>query len=158
MSEQIQLQARALKQVKELPRGIRRRGSSYVAYLTRPDGTYEKRSLGNISLGLAVKQRAKWQLEMAEGKYVKKVPRREHVTFGVIADAMLEQSKRYKRSWATDAGCVKRMKEWWKDSFADEITTKMIDDKLYENVAPRELAGPKRQATNTEWSCRRFSR
>lgn len=77
--------------------------------------------------------------EIAEGRYIKRVPRVERVLFSVIADKALEYGKNYKRSWDTDAGRIKRMKEWWGHRLAESITTQEINEKLFENVAPRGL-------------------
>lgn len=124
---------------RELPRGIRRRGSGYVAYLTHADGSTERRSIGNVTLKMAEQQRQIWMREIAEGRYIKKVPRVERVLFSAIADKALEYGKTYKRSWDTDASRIKRMKDWWGRRFADSITTQEINQKLFENVSPRGL-------------------
>jgi integrase len=121
----------------KLPRGIRYRGTSFVAYLTHPDGRAERRTIGNVTLKMAAEQRAHWQREITEGRYIKKVPRVEHVAFGEIARTALEHANKYKRSWDTDAGRIRRMLEWWGDRTADSITTSEIDERLFENVAPR---------------------
>ncbi|MGD0955578.1 MAG: site-specific integrase [Candidatus Acidiferrales bacterium] len=105
--------------------------------MTHPDGRGERRTIGNVTLKTAIQQRTIWQRELTEARYVKKVPRVERRSFAAIADAALEYAKKFKRSWDTDAGRIKRMKEWWGSRLADEITTAEVDARLYENVAPR---------------------
>ncbi len=125
------------KKDNELPRGLRKRNGSYVAYLTHPDGHGERRAIGNVSEKMAIQQRQIWMRELAEAKYVKKVSRRERPTFAVIADAALERAKKYKRSWDTDAGRIGRMKEWWGDRIAEEIDEAEIEEKLSKGVTPK---------------------
>jgi integrase len=124
---------------KKLPRGIRRRGNSLVIYLTHPDGKAERRSLGNISLKTAIREREILQRQIEEGRYVKPVPRIDRVSFAMIADAALDHAKKYQRSWDADEGAIKRLKGWWGTRMADEITTDEINDRLYQNTAPRGL-------------------
>lgn len=135
MTEEHPKSARRKKE--KLPRGIRRRGGSLVVYLSFPDGHAERRSVGNLSVKMAKQQREIWQREITEGRYIQKVPRVERVPFSVIATKAVEYAENYKRSWDTDAGRVKRMKEWWGNRPADSITTQEIDQKLLENVSPR---------------------
>ena len=120
----------------KLPRGIRRRGNSLIIYLTHPDGHVERRSLGMVTVKFAKAQRVIFQREIAEGKYLKPVPRVERVLFSEIADKALKHAENYKRFWDSDTSRVKRPKEWWGDRFADEITTEAINDKFLENMAP----------------------
>jgi len=121
----------------KLPRGIRRRGSSLVIYLTHPDGHAERRSLGNVSLKTAIREREVEQRKIEEGRYVKPVPRVNRVLFSGIVDAALEHAKNYKRCWNADSVRGKVLKTWWGVRPADSITTQEIDAKLLENVGPR---------------------
>ncbi len=125
------------KSTDRLPRGIRRRGDSLVIYLTHPDGSAERRSLGNVSIGTAVREREIEQRKIEEGKYVKKVPRVAMVLFSDIADKALEHAKNCKRCWNADAVRGRLLKKWWGDRPADSITTQEIDAKLLENVGTR---------------------
>jgi integrase len=123
----------------ELPRGIRRRGKAIVVYLTHPDGRAERRSLGNVTVKLAEKLRAKFQLEITEGKYVKPAPRADLVSFKSIADAMVAHSKLHKRAWDGDEQRAKVFVEWWGAMPAAELTPVMIAEKLNANLAPNGL-------------------
>src|ERR1700722_10326426 len=111
-----------------LPRGIRPRPNSpsLYAFLTHPDGTREFRSIGIVTPKFAATQRAIWEREIEEGKYIKKVPRVERVLFETIADAFLDHARSYHRFWDSTESRVKRFKEWWKGLAANEITTTMI--------------------------------
>jgi integrase len=121
----------------KLPRGIRRRERSLEVYLTFPDGHAERRSLGNVSVKMATQQREIWQREIAEGRYVKKVPRPKKVLFRELADLVLEHSKNFKRAWDADAGRIAKMKEWWGNRLAASITAEQINEQLLANVSPR---------------------
>ena len=123
----------------KLPRGIRRRGDSLVVYLTFPGGHAERRSVGNVSVKMANQQREIWQREIAECRYIQKVPRVDRVSFAAIADAALDHAKKYQRSWDADEGAIKRLKGWWGIRMADEITTDEINDRLYQNTTSRGL-------------------
>lgn len=131
---------RSVKRKKaKLPRGIRRRGNSLVVYLTFPDGHAERRSLGNVSVGMAQEQRRVWQREIKEASYIKKVPRPEPVepiSFSQIGDKEVERSKNYKSEWATDDSRVKLLKEWWGRRPADSLSSEEIEAKLLKNMAP----------------------
>jgi len=118
----------------KLPRGIRKRGDSYVVYLTHPDGREEKRSCGVVSRKFAIDQRAIWRREIAEGKYSKPVARKQIVTFAAIADAAVQHAKDYQRTWDADTGRAEVCKEWFAGGSAVSITTAMIDAKLLERV------------------------
>jgi integrase len=122
-----------------LPRGIRRRGSSLIAYLTHPDGKFELRSIGNVSLECAKQQRAVWQRELAESKYIKPKPRTDLVLFSDICDKAVEYYKNYTRCWDAAESRVARFKQWWPGRTAESITTQEIDAQLLANVAPRGL-------------------
>jgi integrase len=130
----VRKQAKAKEQ---LPRGIRRRGHSLIVFITHPDGRSERRSLGNVTLKFAKEQRSIWQREIAEGRYVKKVPRTERPLYSVIADKALEHAKNYKRCHDADQSRIELMKLWWGDRLADSITTEEIDAKLLETRKAR---------------------
>lgn len=122
-----------------LPRGIRRRGSSLYVYLTHDDGKPELRSIGNVSVECAKQQRAIWQREIAESKYVKPKPRTDLALFADICDRALDYYKNYTRGWDAAEGRIARFKEWWKGRTAESITTQEIDEVFLANVAPRGL-------------------
>jgi len=122
-----------------LPRGIRRRGSSLVAYLTKNDGSFELRTIGMVSLECAKRQRAIWQREIEESRYIKPKPRTDLVLFSDICDAAVTYFKNYTRSWDAIESRVARFKEWWPGRTAESITTEEIDAMLLANVAPRGL-------------------
>lgn len=126
-----------------LPRGIRRRGTSLVAYLTKTDGSFELRTIGNVSLKCAKRQREIWQREIEENKYVKPKPRTDLVLFSDIADKALEYYKNYTRAWDACEGRIARFKEWWPNRTAESITTEEINAQLLANVAPRGLGWTK---------------
>jgi integrase len=119
-------------------RGIGRRGKSFQVYLTHEDGRVERRSMKNVTLKMAIKQRVVWQREIEEGKYIKKVPRAARILFSAIADKAVEHAKNYKRVWDADEGRLKLMKEWWSGKYADEISTPEIDAKLLETMRARK--------------------
>jgi integrase len=123
----------------KLPRGIRRRGSSLVAYLTKNDGSFELRSIGNVSLKCAKRQREIWQREIEESRYVKPKPRTDLVLFSDICDKALEYYKNYTRAWDACETRIARFKEWWPGRTAESITTEEINTQLLANVAPRGL-------------------
>lgn len=133
---------------KRLPRGIRQRGSSLYAYLTLPDGKFELRSIGHVTLKLAKQQRAIWQREIEEGKYVKPKPRTDLVLFSDICDRAIEYHKNYTRGWDRIESHIARFKEWWPNRTAESITDTVIDAKLLANVT-----GPKKwsEATSNEY-------
>ena len=132
-----------------LPRGIRRRGNSLVVFLTHPNGTKERRSIGNVSLGMAKEQRAIWQRELKEGRYLKPKPRTDMVMFSDICDKAVQYRKNYTRSWDAIESHVARFKEWWTNRTAESINTKEIDAKLLANVAPNGLKWS--QTTSNEY-------
>lgn len=55
-----------------LPRGIQRRGDSLVVVFALADGKIERRSLGPVSVGYAKEQRAIYQRQVREGRYIPK--------------------------------------------------------------------------------------
>ena len=118
----------------KLPRGIRRRGNSLYVYLTFPDGNFELRSLGAVSLQTAKTQRAIWEREIAESRYVKP---KERVPFEDICTRALEYFRNYTRGWDRAECHIARFKEWFADRTADSITTGEIDEHLLANLAPR---------------------
>jgi integrase len=120
----------------KLERGIRRRGKSLVIYLTHPDGHIERRSLGNVTPAFAKNQRIIFQREIAEGKYLKPVPRTEQILFKTIADKAVEHSRRYKRTWDSDEQRSRVFIDWWGHRPADSLTADEIGAKLTENLAP----------------------
>jgi hypothetical protein len=123
----------------KLPRGIRRRGNSLVVYLTFPDGHAERRSLGNVSVGMAKEQRHVWQREIKEGRYIKRAPRPEPVepvSFSQIADKEVERARNYKSEWATDESRVRLLKEWWGGRPASSVSPDEIEARLLKNMAP----------------------
>jgi integrase len=122
-----------------LPRGIRRRGPSLVAYLTFPDGSFELRTIGRVTLKRAKRVRELWQQEIEEGKYVKPKPRTDLVLLSDICDRALDYYKNYTRGWDRISGHVARFKEWWPNRTAESITATEIDAQLLANVAPRGL-------------------
>jgi integrase len=122
-----------------LPRGIRRRGSSLVAYLTKTDGAFELRTIGNVTLKCAKRQREIWQREIEENKYVKPKPRTDLILFSDICDRALEHYKNYTRCWDAAESRIARFKDWWPNRTAESIDTKEINAKLLANVAPRGL-------------------
>lgn len=123
----------------QLPRGIRRRGLSLVAYLTLPDGQCELRTIGNVSLKCAKTQREVWQREIQESRYIQKKPRTDLVPFSDIADKALQYYKDYTRCWDAAEGRIKVFKEWWSGRTAESIGTEEINAQLLANVAPRGL-------------------
>ena len=128
---------RSIKTKRRLPRGIRKRGNSYVAYLTHSDGRAERRTIGNVTLKVAEQQRQIWMREITEGRYLKKLPRARAALFREIADLVLEKAKLFKRSWDADAGRIAKMKQWWGYLPINSITTEQIDEQLLANVTPR---------------------
>lgn len=128
-----QVETRPVKR-EELPRGLRRRGNSYYAFLTGANGKGFLRSIGNVSLAAAVRQRAAWAREIVEGKYEKRAARVNQVTVAEIADKELEYTKKFNRGWYSDRIVNRLAKEWWGDRPAAEISTEEIDRKLSDNV------------------------
>jgi len=124
---------------KKLPRGIRRRGTSLVAYLTHPSGRIEIRSMGAVTIKTAIQQRQIWMREIAETRYVKPKPRTDLILFSEICDRAIQYRKDYTRSWDAIEGRVAKFKEWWPGRTAESITTQEIDAMLLANVAPRGL-------------------
>lgn len=118
----------------KLPRGLQRRGNSIIACFTHPDtGWVERRSLGNISVAVAKEQRAIWRREIRERRYVKPVPRIERVKFAEIADLeTADAKKREVRHLDTTIGRVGKLKEWWGERYADEISLEEIENKFRE--------------------------
>lgn len=127
---------RTARKNEKLPRGIRRRKNSLVVFLTHADGHGERRSVGNISVKMATQQRDIWQRAIAEGRYLKKVPRVEPVAFSIIADKAVENFKIFTRSWDATEGRVKLFKEWWGNREANTLTTEEIQRKLLEKTRP----------------------
>ena len=123
----------------KLPRGIRRRGSSLYAYLTLPDGRFQLRAIGNVTVKMAEQQRQIWQREITENKYIKPKPRTDLVLFADICDKAVQHFKDYTRAWDAVQGRVARFKEWWPGRTAESITTAEIDAALLANIAPRGL-------------------
>jgi len=148
---------RPMMRNEKLPRGIRRRPNSpsLYAFLTHPDGTREFRSIGTVTPKFAANQRAIWQREIMEGRYVKKVPRVEKVLFGTIADNFLTHAQNYHRFWDSTASRVSRLKGWWKGRTADSITTAEVDAQFLANVAPRGLKW--NETTSNEYRCTLFA-
>jgi integrase len=120
-----------------LPRGIRRRGHSLYAFLTHEDGQGELRVVGNCTVKFAQSQREKWQREILENKYIKKVPHAASVKFSDICDKAETYYKDRTRCWDAIECRVKRFKEWWGDRKAESITKQEIEERLFANVAPR---------------------
>jgi len=118
----------------KLPRGIRQRGNSLVAYLTKTDGSFVLRTIGNVSLKCAKRQREVWQREIEENKYIKPKPRTDIVLFSDICDRAVEHDKVYTRSWDAMEGRVKVFKEWWPNRTAESILSDEVEAKLRENV------------------------
>jgi integrase len=123
----------------QLPRGLRRRGNSLVAYLTKTDGSFELRTIGNVSLKCAKRQLEVWQREIEESRYVKPKPRTDLVLFSDICDKAIEHFKNYTRAWDAIESRVKRFKEWWPNRTAESIGTSEINAQLLANVALRGL-------------------
>jgi integrase len=121
---------------RQLPRGLRKRGRSFVAFLTHPDGRKERRTIGNVSLSTAIAQRQIWLREIAEGRYIKPVPRTDQTTFKSIAEKAVEHSKRHKRCWDGDEQRAKIFIGWWGGRPADSLTPDEIDRKFTENLDP----------------------
>jgi integrase len=136
------------REMKTTYTGVQRRGNMFVAYLTHNDGSRERRSCGKVTEKTAILTRNKWALEIAEGKYIKPIPRKSIVTFEAIADKAVEYAKNYQRTWDADCGRAKITKEWWGKLPASEITTEMIDAKLLDCVTNGRLdaATQKRRA------------
>jgi len=120
----------------KLERGVRRRGNALVIYLTHPDGRIERRSLGNVTPTFAKKQRIVFQRQIAEGRYLKPVPRTELVLFKTIADKAVEHSQRHKRCWDADKQRAGVFTAWWGSRPAESVTADEIEKKLTENLAP----------------------
>jgi integrase len=131
----------------KLPRGVRRRAGSIQIYLTHPDGRVERRSLGRVTVRFAVQQREIFMRDIAEGKYLKPVPRVDRILFSAVADKALEHAQNYKRFWDGDASRIRLLKEWWGDRFADSITTDEINAKLLECMRERGWS----EATSNEY-------
>lgn len=123
-----------------LPRGVRRRGRSLVIYLTHPNGDIERRSLGKVTPKFAEQQRMIFEREIAEGRYLKPVPRTDQVLFSTICDQAIEHYKNYARCWDAVSQRSKVLKEWWGSRPADSITTQEINDKLLQNTGTRGLS------------------
>jgi integrase len=123
----------------KLPRGIRRRGKKLYAYLTFPDGTFQLRVIGNVTVDFAETQRRIWEREIDESRYVKPKPRTDLVSFADICDRAVEHYKNYTRAWDGIEGRVAVFKQWWPGRMAESITTEEIDAQLLANVAPRGL-------------------
>ncbi|MFZ1975490.1 MAG: site-specific integrase [Candidatus Acidiferrales bacterium] len=130
----------------QLPRGIRRRGPSLVAYLTKADGSFELRTIGNVSLKCAKRQREVWQREIEENKYVKPKPRTDLVLLSDICDKAVQYFKDYTRAWDACECRVARFKEWWPGRAAESISTEEINAQLLANIAPRGLGWTKTTA------------
>lgn len=130
----------------QLPRGIRRRGASLVAYLTKTDGQFELRTIGHVTLRCAIRQREIWQREIEENKYIKPKPRTDLVLFSDICDKAIQYFKDYTRTWDAIESRVPRFKEWWGGRTAESITTEEINAQLLANVAPRGLGWSKTTA------------
>jgi len=128
------------KPKQKLPRGIRKRGNSFEVFLTHPDGHSERRSLGCVSLETAKLTRSRWQLELLEGKYIKKVQRAGAATFKEIAADYLEQQRENPKSFQTTESTMKRVAAWFEDRLARDITDDEIAAKLKEVAAENEWA------------------
>src|SRR5579871_6403880 len=99
----------------KLPRGIRRRGHSLVAYLTHSDGKFELRTLGNVTVKFAQRQREIWQREIEENRYIKPKPRTDMILLSDICDKAVDYFKNYTRTWDRAEAHVRRFKAWWPD-------------------------------------------
>jgi integrase len=95
------------------------------------------RTIGNVSLECAKRQRAIWQREIEESRYVKPKPRTDLVLFSDICDRAVEYHKNYTRSWDAIESRVARFKEWWPGRTAESITTEEIEQKLLSGVGPK---------------------
>jgi integrase len=129
-----------MKNKKKLPRGIRQRGNSFVAFLTHADGRSERRTIGNVALKTAIEQRTIWQRELVEGRYVKKIVRADAVKFAEIADDWLEKERQNIKSLESTESRMKLIKEWFGSRLAREITIDEIESKLTEVAKERKWA------------------
>jgi len=130
-----------MKSEESLPRGIRKRGNSYVAFLTHPDGHAERRTIGNCTLKFAIEQRAVWQRALVEGKYVKKIPRAGAVPFTEILDDWLaKQAADNAKSLESTESRVKLIREWFRDRLARDISADEIETKLEETAKEKKWA------------------
>jgi len=129
-----------MKKEGKLPRGLRKRGGSYVAFLTHPDGHSERRTIGCVSLQTAILQRGKWQLELLEGKYIKRAVRAGAATFEEIADAWLVKQRENPKSLESTESRVKLLKEWWGPRLARDLTKEEIAAKLTEAATDKKWA------------------
>jgi integrase len=137
-----------MKAEQPLPRGIRHRGNAWQVFLTREDGTPERRSLKkHLTLKMVTRQREIWQRQIEEVKYIKRVVRSERVLFSAIADKAIQHAKDYGRVWDAIESRATLMKEWWGTRFADSITTEEINAKLLETMRAREWS----ETTNNEY-------
>lgn len=125
-----------------LPRGIQRRGDKLIAYLTHPGGRRERRSLGNVSVSVAVKMLHRWQTEIADATYTpKKRVQADAVTFEEIADDWLEMQKsEHLNSLESTESRLKLIRDWFGSKKAQDITTNEIKAKLKDTAAERQWA------------------
>lgn len=110
--------------------GIQKRRGRFVAYLTHPDGKIERRSIGPVTLKTAISQRGIWVREIAEGKYVKAVVKKDIVLFSTIADAAVQHAKDYNRTWDSAETRAKVFKGWFGPLPVGDITTEMINKEM----------------------------
>jgi len=104
-----------VKKPGKLPRGLRWRkdSNSLYVYLTDADGRPERRSVGHMSVKMAEQQRAIWQREIADGRYLKPKPRTDLVTFADICTQAIDHYKKFTHAWDGMEGRVKIFKKWW---------------------------------------------
>jgi integrase len=127
-----------MKKPEKLPRGLHWRNDSLYIYLTI-DGQEVNRSVGRMSVKMAVQQREIWQREIIEGKYLKPKPRTDLVTFADICTQAIDHYKSHTRGWDGIEGRVAVFKKWWDTRTAESITTGEINKQLLANVKPRGL-------------------
>ena len=140
-----------MKKPSKLPRGLRWRkdSDSLYVYLTHADGRPERRSVGHMTVKMAEQQRAIWQREIADGRYLTPKPRTDLVTFADICTQAVEHYKTHTRGWDGIEGRVAVFKKWWPGRMAESISTIEINKQLVENVAPRGLKWS--QTTSNEY-------
>ncbi len=126
---------------KKLPRGLRKRGRSFVAFLTHADGHSERRTIGNVTLKMAIEQRAIWQRELVEGRYVKKIVRTGAHTFAEIAGDWLDREHANNiKSFESTESRMKLIKEWFGSRLARDIAATEIEAKLAEVAKEKKWA------------------
>ena len=115
-----------------LPRGIQKRGDKLSAYLTHPGGRRERRSLGNVSVSVAVKMLHRWQTEIADATYTpKKKVQTDAVTFAEISDDWIAmQRDEHPKSLESTESRLKLILSWFGSRKAPEITPAEIEANL----------------------------